>query len=477
MVTTASKRRKRQVEIEIDFEPHEYQTRVLMSPKLTRVAVTGARGGKTKMGAVIVMQVCITQPTYIAAEWDYGTPYKVFVGAPTYGDIDKVIRPEVLRAIPEQLKIGPYHHTRKQQVIRGLHGQTILQFVTAGKVESWLGEKLHFAWIDEFAQIKEEMFDEVHTRLTPLVGQRRGGLLLTGTPRGPNWAFRRIFKPWTAAQKIKNDGGRLSPHHPARDIDFFTWRTIDNPYIPPEEIAHYKEIMPKRYFRRTFEASWDAFTGQIFEDFRPQVHVRRARDFTFVLPSGRLYGDGPTRGRLVDIVAGVDWGYAEGHPGAIVVCGRDDLGRWWVIEESVAENVLVDSRRLSDDTWVTRARALNAKYHISTFYCDSAEPAYIRSFRLADLIAVGANKNVLEGIQTMAESMFVRELPDGQSATNFFILDCCNVTTEEIQFYHWEEHRERPVKKNDHAIDAVRYAMHTWRHRGSFDRELGYDAA
>lgn len=70
-----------------------------------------------------------------------------------------------------------------------------------------------------------------------------------------------------------------------------------------------------------------------------------------------------------------------------------------------------------------------------------------------------ANNDVIDGIQHTATC-----LTEGKIKIN----DCCTRTIQEFGLYRWDEKasEDRPVKENDHAMDAVRYFVNTtqiWR--------------
>jgi len=72
-----------------------------------------------------------------------------------------------------------------------------------------------------------------------------------------------------------------------------------------------------------------------------------------------------------------------------------------------------------------------------------------------------ADNAVLEGIRHTDQC-----LSDG----SIKICSCCRRTIEEFGLYSWDEHsaEDRPVKENDHAMDAVRYfvqTMNIWRRK------------
>jgi hypothetical protein len=449
------------------YTPHEHQI-ALHKAFLNfrkRVAVTGSRGGKTTAGVADVLDRAILQPGFDQRDIDAGEPYTIVVSAPTHASVQTLIHPPLQRAIPEGLKIGDYHGTKRLQRIRGKHGETHLYYLSASKPEAWQGLKLYGVWIDEFPLVPENMYDEALVRLY----DRNGWILLTGTPRGPNWAKTRIYDAYHK---------KVDP-----ELFFISWKTKDNPFLDVD-LELLRQTMPPAFFRRAFEASWDVFEGQIYETYNEQIHSFDPREYRFILPGFReSVGIGDKVIELSFVGAGVDWGYGQGHAGAIVVGGKDTSGRWWILEESVAENLLVSAQR-GQDSWINRARALRAKWKIERFYCDH-RPENIAQFRavgLACMLAKKSHGDVMAGIQCVSKFLTVREImEDGRQvfSTDLRISNACETVHSEIVFYHWRtgSNREEPEKVMDNSMDAKRYLIYTHETRGRFKREVGYQPA
>lgn len=454
------------IKVSVKFEPFNKQVAPLFSETPIAAVVTGARGGKTKLGCFASIMDAIEQPGYFKSDINDGLPYTMAIGAPTFPMLQRIILPTFLSMIPPELIIGKYHQTRKRLRVRGVKGESHVYFLSGNAFQSWMGMSLYRAWLDEFAQCREVLFDEVQVRLS----DRKGTLRLTGTPQGPNWAFDRVYKPWSERKRIQAAGEVLDPDHPGLDIDFFTWRTVDNPWIDKTFIEHKQKTMPPRFFRRTFLATWETFEGQIYEEWLEAIHVKRREDFRFKLPCGRFVGNGERVVPLNRVVAGVDWGYAPGHAGVIIVGGQDTAGRWWLLEESVAEGVLV-SADAGTDCWVTRARSLRVKWEIERFYCDTADPEAIAQFRRARLPAVMSIKDVKPGIETVSKYMHVEE---DWGEPRMYAMDDLRTTIDELTYYHWLEGKEKPDKIADNTADAVRYMIHTQETKGRFRREPNY---
>lgn len=450
----------------VRFVPFDKQVEPLVSTASITAAVAGARGGKTQTGCPRVLYEAIEQEDYHPDDIRDGKPYTIAVGAPTFPMLQRIILPTFMSMVPDHLQIGPYHQTRKRLRLRGIKGESHIYFLSGKAFESWMGMSLYRVWLDEFAQVKEALFDEIQVRLS----DRKGKLLLTGTPQGPNWAYDRVYRPWREIKDARERGEEVPNDHPGLDIDFHTWRTVDNPFLDRDFIEKKRHTMPARFFRRTFEATWETFEGQIYEDWMDEIHVKRQELYTFHLPDGRKRGAGPKLIHLVKILAGVDWGYANGHPGVIVVGGQDSRGKWWILDESVGENVLVASAP-GADSWVTRAQAARAKWGVDGFICDTASPESIAQFRRSGLKTYGAVKDVLPGIKEVATLL----RPDSESLEPMLeVLAHLRHTIDEFRYYHWKEGREEPEKVADHCMDAIRYLIYTWSLKGKFRREPNF---
>ena len=88
-------------------------------------------------------------------------------------------------------------------------------------------------------------------------------------------------------------------------------------------------------------------------------------------------------------------------------------------------------------------------------YCDSARPDIIEELKRAGYNARSSDKNVKQGIDTVKQMEI------------FVHYESLNIL-KEYKLYNWKTDKDRvldePVKINDDAMDALRYAIHT--HKG-----------
>lgn len=87
-------------------------------------------------------------------------------------------------------------------------------------------------------------------------------------------------------------------------------------------------------------------------------------------------------------------------------------------------------------------------------YCDAAEPQRIEELRQAGFHVMSADKSVMDGIDRLKRMKII-------------VSPRSNDLKKELRSYVWQKDKlgrvvdKEPVKFNDHAIDSMRYAVHT----------------
>ena len=112
--------------------------------------------------------------------------------------------------------------------------------------------------------------------------------------------------------------------------------------------------------------------------------------------------------------------------------------------------------------------------NISAVYVDPAAASLKIALRQADIPVLDANNDVLLGIKIV--SKFI-------SGKNLIIHKSCTTLREHIQSYAWDPKaadrgEDKPIKKNDHILDATRYACCSAFPQGEFghpDENISYD--
>lgn len=308
-----------------------------------------------------------------------------------------------------------------------------VQFRSADKPQKIVARRAHGIWVDEFTLLHETAWRvSLRGRMSGTGRGRQAWAIFTGTPRGQNWAFEDIWR-------------RTIDHDDRRDEAYqgFTWPSHMNPAVDPDDVAEARRNLPSAYFDREWGASWEAFHGQVFEEWDPKTMVI---DFSAGLtkhPKGSL------------IECGVDWGYAK--PGAFAV-GRFRPDEVWDILHEVHE------AKRDQDWWSDKAVEVVETYGVTTFWCDPAEPDRIASMRKA--LKRWADEHERKAPRVKAADNRVsqgnRHLGKLIKQHRFRIHKTCVVLKAQLTSYQWAmdkhgEDTEEVVKVNDHLIDGSRY--------------------
>lgn len=158
----------------------------------------------------------------------------------------------------------------------------------------------------------------------------------------------------------------------------------------------------------------------------------------------KLCDDLPMKGELF---FGQDFGYNV--PSALVLCE--------MYEGAIYVKEWLYETRLTTNDLIEQYKATGVSKTIEIF-CDNAEPKTIEEIRRAGYNAKEADKDVTEGIRK------VKSMP-------LYICENSSNIVKEIRGYKWktdvngkpvrDKDKDEPVKFNDHAMDAIRYAVFT----------------
>lgn len=282
------------------------------------------------------------------------------------------------------------------------------------------GLTVALAYVDEVTILPEDFFKQLLGRMSVLGAQLFG----TTNPDNPRHWLKRGF---------------LDKDHP--DWRRFRFRIEDNPALPHSFVESLKREYTGLWYRRFILGEWVQAEGAVYDMWDPARHVIAhglLPRMEQVLALGVDYGTtNPTRGLLVGVAARKLWVLDEWAPGK----GTDaelSLGmRTWMAGR---EQVM-----WRDPEWVFVDPAA-ASFKLQLYYDGLSN------------VANGANA-VLPGIRTIASLLATDQLA---------VSDRCQHLIEQIPGYAWdpkktEKGEDAPLKKDDHEVDALRYAVHTSR--------------
>lgn len=268
------------------------------------------------------------------------------------------------------------------------------------------------AYINEGTMANEEVFDAIKSRCSG-----EGAKIIVDT--NPDHPEHYIKKDYIDNPNI---------------IDFH-WELEDNTYLSDRYIANIKNSTPNGvFFKRNIKGLWVMAEGAIYENFNKDIHYISRQELA--------------QKNIISYWGGIDWGYAEGHAGTIVVVGEDDEGNYYLIEEHSKEKEDINY-------WIEVAQRLRERYIGIYFYADTARPEHIDKMIAEGIDVLYADKSggsVLSGIE-LIESLY-------KTKRLFIVEDNVNRFKKEIYMYIWGNDG-KPVKKYDNVMDALRYALYT----------------
>jgi PBSX family phage terminase large subunit len=306
------------------------------------------------------------------------------------------------------------------------------------------GLTLAGAYVDEASLLPESFWSMLKTRLS-IEGAR---LYCTTNPDGPNhWL--KIDHLDRAKLHLTRDGNleRFSGAD-LLDLHRFSFQLDDNPSLPRQFIEDTKKEHVGLWYRRLVLGDWCLAEGAVYEMFDPNRHV------VDELPLMRRW-----------LALGIDYGQTNPFAGLVLGVGTDSClylahEFWW--SGRVQRQQLTDveySQRLRD--WLDglpatpdgELKGIRPQWVV----VDPSAASFYQQLHRDKLTPTLGNNSVLDGIRTVSSLLAQDKL---------FIHRSCRNLLNELPGYSWDDSKaakgeDAPVKVDDHAVDAMRYAIHT----------------
>lgn len=313
--------------------------------------------------------------------------------------------------------------------------------------EKILGPNYGFIYVDELTECSERIWRALMSRLRHPAGPEQAWG--TTNPNGHDWVWKRFHL----------DAGK--PQGP-----LFHAPSEENTHLSRTYIAWLRS-QPLEWQKRYVDANFDTAAGMIWEEWDRNVHV--------------VSSD-------VDARLGYDWRRFESldhgrrNPTAYLQCVVDPEGFMLVEDEyynpgivSVHATAIVAKR--TGRTW--GAIVSDPQVFVADAYGNTPAAAYsklgIRMIPADNAVGAGLGR-VSEWLMRRPDREFPSWHewagtlgPDGKGSPLLFVHERCTSLLEEIPNYVWRDlspsqedtrdQPEEPRKKDDHACDALRYAV------------------
>ena len=390
---------------------HTYETK----PFKIMILSGAVRSGKTFIDNVLFLNE-LKRVANLAKVQNDKHPRFILAGA-TSGSIYNNVISELQTQFGLTLKPDFHNHYH-------LFGVDIVPVYTSSisGLSSARGFTSYGAYVNEASLANHEVFNEIQNRCS----QPGSHIICDTNPDIPTHWLKLYF---------------IDNKNPDSGIVAFNFTIDDNTFLDPDYVKSMKASKPSgMFYDRDILGLWVTGEGIVYQDFDAKKMVIDDDK----IPKGLHY------------YCGVDWGYE--HPNPILLLGDDDQGNTYVLRDYTKKHKFINY-------WIKIAQNLQDEFGRNLiFYADSARPDNVNEFQAAGINCINANKNVLPGIECIAQKM--RE-------GKFFVAESCSQgLMNEIYQYAWDENTGQPLKENDvrhnDRLDALRYAIYSKNAKGGY---------
>jgi len=212
---------------------HDAQMQIFKSDKRFKVASCGRRFGKSYLAAwVLIIKALQSEDK------------DVFYVAPTFQQAKDILW-SILKDVGQNVIKSTHENTATITLVNDRK----IYLKGSDRPDTLRGVGLAYVVMDEYASMKPEVWEMI---LRPTLADVKGGALFIGTPAGKN----HFHKLWVEAQLSENE----------KDWESYQFVSTDNPFLDPDEIEAAKKSMSTQAFRQEFEATFESFSGGIFQE-------------------------------------------------------------------------------------------------------------------------------------------------------------------------------------------------------------------
>lgn len=291
-----------------------------------------------------------------------------------------------------------------------------------GAIGSFQGKTFSLVYCDEMTLYPESIIDMIDTRLS--------------NPHSMGFAS---MNPAHPTHKIKKWIDKAE----SGDKNYYSlhFTLDDNPYVDDDYKQRIRDSLSGLFYKRNYLGLWCLAEGAIFDFFDHNIHVLRRP------PAAAEYW-----------VAAIDYGSV--NPFCCLIVGVStgrytQTGKKMWVEKEYYWDPKTQGRQKTNSEFADAVQEFLEPYAVKQLYIDPSAEAFQIELRRRGIHVVHANNDVENGIQMMTSEM---------KKGNLYVLEGCKNTIREIESYVWdskaaEKGYDEPLKKDDHAVDALRYII------------------
>ena len=217
---------------ELNIELLPWQQEVWNDETRFKIVAAGRRTGKSRLAAwMLILRALQTEKGH------------VFYVAPTQGQARDIMW-QTLLELGNPVIVNSHINNLQLKLVNG----ATISLKGADRPETMRGVSLRFLVLDEYADMKPEVFEQI---LRPALADQKGDALFIGTPMGRNH-FYDLYQYGEVGD----------------DPTYKTWHftSYSNPLLDSEEIDVAKKSMSSYAFRQEFMASFEARGSEMFKE-------------------------------------------------------------------------------------------------------------------------------------------------------------------------------------------------------------------
>jgi PBSX family phage terminase large subunit len=291
-----------------------------------------------------------------------------------------------------------------------------------GAIGQFQGKTMSLVYCDEMTLYPESIIDMIDTRLS--------------NPHSMGFAS---MNPKQPSHKLKQWIDKAEAGDPKYYALHFT---LDhNPYLEEDYKQRIRDSLSGLFYKRNYLGLWCLAEGAVFDFFERNIYVVRRP------PAAAEYW-----------IAAIDYGSV--NPFCCLLIGVStgkytQTGKRMWVEKEYYWDPKVQGRQKVNSEFADAVQEFLEPYGIKNIYIDPSAQAFQLELQKRGMHVSHANNDVENGIQ-----MVTSEMKKG----NLYICEECVNTIREIESYVWdpksaERGYDEPLKKDDHAVDALRYAI------------------
>lgn len=298
------------------------------------------------------------------------------------------------------------------------------------------GKTLAGAFCDEVSLMPEKFFKQLLNRLSV----KGAKLYATTNPDSPFHYLNTEFI--TDEKKLKS--GMVKVIH---------FNLEDNPNLDDEYISFIKSAYSGLWYKRMILGLWVLAEGIIYPNFSQEKHCVGPKDLPTKVINGTKYYD------FDRYFISSDYGIT--NPQVFLLSGIKKINgvdHIYVLKEYYKKGSEEGAKVKTDLSIYEDFKEFSQGYRYESIIIDPSASSLINLFKEKNLNVKKANNSVLDGISNVSIWLELERV--------HIVENKCPNLVKEFSSYIWDEKavklgEDKPVKENDHCLDALRYLINT----------------